>query len=264
VYNRGVKFIHTDLGNCERGDVVLVELSAWANVQLMSTTDFNNYRGGRRYRYQGGLVKQSPFRMTVPSDGQWHVAIDNRGLSNPVRGGARVISRSALRPLPAIQQQRDTLRQIADNFADAAPDHEVDTREFDVFISHASEDKDDIVRPLAHALKARGLEVWYDEFVLKIGDSLRRKIDEGISRSKFGLVVFSEFFFAKGWPQHELDGLVTMSVDGRQILLPVWHKITKDEVVKASPSLADKVALRTADYGVEEIADEVAAVIRGD
>ena len=242
----------------------MVELSAWANVQLMSTSDFNNYRNGRRYQYQGGLVKQSPFRMTVPSDGHWHVAIDNRGLRNPVRGGARVIRRSALRPLPEIRQHRDILRQIADNFAEAAPDHEVDTREFDVFISHASEDKDDIVRPLALALKERGLEVWYDEFVLKIGDSLRRKIDEGISRSKFGLVVFSEFFFAKGWPQHELDGLVTMSVDGRQILLPVWHKITKDEVVKASPSLADKVALRTADYSVDEIADEVAAVIRGD
>lgn len=54
-----------------------------------------------------------------------------------------------------------------------------------------------------------------------------------------------------------------MSVDGRQILLPIWHKITKDEVVKASPSLADKVALRTADYGVDEIANEVATVIRG-
>lgn len=175
----------------------MVELSAWANVQLMSTSDFNNYRNGRQYRYQGGLVKQSPFRMTVPSSGHWHVAIDNRGLRNPVRGGARVISRSALHPLPEIRQQRDTLRQIADNFADTAPDYQVDAREFDVFISHASEDKDDIVRPLAHALRERGLGVWYDEFVLKIGDSLRRTIDEGISRSKFGLVVFSESFLPR-------------------------------------------------------------------
>ena len=258
-----MKFIHTDLGNCRRGDLVVVELSAWANVQLMSTSDLNNYRKGRRYRFQGGLVKKSPFKLTIPSSGHWHVAIDNRGLRNPVRGGAKVIRRAALEPLPEIREQRESLREIAENFADVAPEIEFETREFDVFISHASEDKDDIVRPLAHALKERGLEVWYDEFVLQIGDSLRRKIDEGISRSKFGLVVFSASFFAKGWPQHELDGLVTMSVDGRQVLLPVWHKITKDKVVSASPSLADKVALRTADYGVNEIADEVAAVIRG-
>jgi len=258
-----MKFIHNDLGHRSRGDVVVDELSAWANVRLMNSSGLGNYRSGRPYKYQGGLVKQSPFRLTIPSAGHWHVVVDSRGLRNSVRASVQVVNGSAVRPLPPAREQRESLQTIADNFADAAPGHTVDDREFDVFISHASEDKDDIVRPLAHALRERGLEVWYDEFVLCIGDSLRRKIDEGISRSKFGLVVFSGPFFAKGWPQHELDGLVTMSVDGRQVLLPVWHKITKDEVVEASPSLADKMALRTADHSVAEIADEVAAVVWG-
>lgn len=132
-----------------------------------------------------------------------------------------------------------------------------------MFICHASEDKDTIVRPLANALQERGLVVWYDEFELRVGDSLRRKIDAGIARSRFGIVVLSRPFFAKQWAKYELDGLVTMAVSGKQVLLPIWHDVTKDDVVSYSPSLADKVALRTADYGIREIADEIAAVTTG-
>ena len=91
---------------------------------------------------------------------------------------------------------------------------------FDVFISHASEDKDDVVRPLAHALKESGLTVWYDEFELRLGDSLRRKIDKGLASSSFGVVVLSRAFFGKGWTNYELDGLVTKSMTGEQTLLP--------------------------------------------
>jgi TIR domain-containing protein len=78
-------------------------------------------------------------------------------------------------------------------------------------------------------LRQRGLRVWFDEFELRIGDSLRRKIDQGIARSAFGVVVLSTAFFAKNWAQYELDGLVTQSVDGSQVLLPLWHKLTKAE-----------------------------------
>jgi len=99
-------------------------------------------------------------------------------------------------------------------------------REFNVFISHASEDKDDVVRPLANALKNKGLDVWYDEYELKIGDSLRRKIDTGLAKSKFGIVVLSKPFLSKGWTNYELDGLVTKSVTQEQILLPIWHNIS--------------------------------------
>lgn len=134
---------------------------------------------------------------------------------------------------------------------------------YDLFISHASDDKEAVVRELAHALRDRGVKVWYDEFTLRIGDSLRRNIDRGIARSRFGLVVLSPAFLAKNWTQYELDGLVTTSVDGRQVLLPLWHGISKDEVVSFSPSLADRVALTTATSTIEEIADEIAAVILG-
>ena len=74
----------------------------------------------------------------------------------------------------------------------------------------------------------------------------------------------SRAFFAKGWPIYELDGLVTKSVDGDQVLLPIWHNITKDEVVSYSPSLADKLARNTTMQTVEEIAEEIVEVVLGE
>lgn len=141
-------------------------------------------------------------------------------------------------------------------------DEQNDATIYDVFISHATEDKDEVVRPLANALVGEGLRVWYDEFELRIGDSLRRKIDSGLARSRFGVVVLSHSFFAKNWPQYELDGLETLEMTGKQVILPLWHRITKSEVMAQSASLADKVARNTADYSIEEIAHEIAHVIR--
>ena len=68
---------------------------------------------------------------------------------------------------------------------------------WDAFISHASEDKDDFVRPLADGLTECGLSVWFDEFELKVGDRLRESIDRGLSQSRFGIVVLSPHFFEK-------------------------------------------------------------------
>lgn len=105
--------------------------------------------------------------------------------------------------------------------------------------------------------------MWYDEFELRIGSSLRQTIDKGIASSRFGVVVLSPAFFGKGWPEYELDGLVTRAIgNGEQIPLPVWHNVTKSEVVAHSPSLADKLARNTATHAVEEIASEIAEVIR--
>lgn len=256
-------FIHSDLGNLNRGDVVEVTLSgSAANVRLLDSSNFSRYQRGQQHRYHGGLARQSPVRIGVPSSGRWHLAVDMQGLRGTTRAGVRVIPGSALRPLPPIVEQRPALVEIADNVAAIGADGG-ETREFDVFVSHAGEDKDSVVRPLSQALRDRGLEVWFDEFELRIGDSLRRKIDAGIARSRFGIVVLSHAFFAKEWPQYELDGLVTMSVSGKQVLLPLWHGISKDEVMSQSPSLADKVALRTSDYSIAEIAEEIAAVVSG-
>lgn len=140
---------------------------------------------------------------------------------------------------------------------------ELANTEYDLFISHASEDKEDFVRPLAEALKSQGVNVWYDEFTLKVGDSLRRSIDHGLIKSRFGTVVLSASFFAKNWTQYELDSMVAREMEGHKMILPIWHKVSKSEVINFSPSLADKVALNSSLLSVTEIADKLSDVIKG-
>lgn len=257
-----MQFVHHDLGQRDRGDIVEITLQGnAANVRLMDSSNFQSYRNGRQYRCYGGLAKQSPVRLQIPNSGHWHVAVDMQGLRGNVRSSARIMPR----PMPALREiPLSSVPSLVNRDFDTEPvisDEKVN-REYDVFISHATEDKDEIVRPLAEALRDKDLKVWYDEFELKIGDSLRRKIDEGLATSKFGIVVLSKSFIGKGWANYELDGLVSRAVTGEQILLPIWHKITKQEVIEYSPSLADKLARNTAIHTVDEIANEIAELIK--
>lgn len=132
---------------------------------------------------------------------------------------------------------------------------------FDVFISHASEDKDDFVRPLAAALTSLGLKVWFDEWTLTLGDSLWKKIDEGLLASDFGILVLSKDFFAKPWPQAELGGLFAREMDGRKVILPVWHNVTHGQVVQYSPMLADRLGAPT-NEGVSVVAAKIFEAVR--
>lgn len=132
----------------------------------------------------------------------------------------------------------------------------------DAFISHASEDKEGFVRPLAEALKSAGFDVWYDEFALTVGDSLRQTIDRGLAKSRFGIVVLSSAFFAKNWTQYELNGLVAKEMEGRKVVLPIWHKVSKDEVLQFSPPLADKVAINSSVSSLPEIVAQLSEVLR--
>lgn len=135
-------------------------------------------------------------------------------------------------------------------------------KKYDVFVSHASEDKENFVRPFVEALQAKNIAVWYDEFELRLGDSLRRSIDNGLKNSTYGIVVLSESFFSKEWPQRELDGLFAREVNGAKVILPLWHKISKNEVMSYSPLIADMLAINTTDYTIEEIAGKIAERIK--
>lgn len=132
---------------------------------------------------------------------------------------------------------------------------------YDVFICHASEDKDSFVRPLAEELSFRGLNVWYDEFTLKVGSSLRRSIEKGLIDSRHGVVVLSPDFFKKEWPQKELDGLNALEDGVRTVILPIWHKVTKTDVLQYSPILADRVAINSSS-GIKHVVSELLKVIR--
>ena len=136
-------------------------------------------------------------------------------------------------------------------------------REWDVFISHASEDKESIVRPLASKLRRLGLRVWVDENELVLGDSLSRKIDEGLAKSKAGVVILSPDFFEKNWPEYELRGLTARALSGVGRLIPVWHNVTQREVLEYSPTLADAFAGNTS-RSLDEVALQIAGAANPD
>ncbi|WP_071146827.1 toll/interleukin-1 receptor domain-containing protein [Bacteroides ihuae] len=161
-----------------------------------------------------------------------------------------------------ISSQKEILNVLVHQIHSTNADREViEQKEYDFFISHATEDKESFVRPLAELLTNNGYKIWYDEFQMKIGDSLRKKIDEGLKFSKYGIAVLSRDFFRKNWTEYELNGLVAREMNGIKVILPIWHNVTRDEVLSFSPTLADKVALNTAIYSLQEIANELGKLI---
>src|SRR5271165_3811981 len=132
---------------------------------------------------------------------------------------------------------------------------------YDVFICHASTDKAGFVSPLVKALSEANVEVWYDEKALKLGDSIRRTIDKGLSKSRFGIVVLSKAFFARNWPQYELDALIEREMTGNdKVLLPIWHGVARQDIMKYSPALAGRKAVSSSD-GISKVVKEILAVI---
>ncbi len=134
--------------------------------------------------------------------------------------------------------------------------------DYDLFVSHASEDKEAFVRPLVEALEAEHLSVWYDETELRPGDRLIRSIERGLSRSRFGIIVISSAFLAKRWPRAELDALTNREfATGESVLLPVWLGVKAQAVREYSPLLADRVAIKAA-RGVAYTTSRIVEVVR--
>lgn len=133
-------------------------------------------------------------------------------------------------------------------------------KSWDVFISHATEDKEAVAEPLSRALMKAGVSVWYDAFTLKVGDSLMSSIDFGLRKSKFGVVILSQAFFKKDWPQRELHALAQKQSASQKVILPIWHDVTAEEVRDHFLLLADVVALKWSD-GIQTVVDGLLEVI---
>lgn len=129
--------------------------------------------------------------------------------------------------------------------------------EYDVFVSHAYEDKESFVDEFVEALRNQGLKVWYDTDKLKWGDSMREKIDKGLAKSRYGVVVLSPNYIAehKYWTKAELNGLFQVETVNGKTILPIWHNLTKKQVVEYSPIIADRKAMTTTSMTPQEIAE---------
>ena len=132
---------------------------------------------------------------------------------------------------------------------------------YDVFISHASEDKESFVNDLVEELTKLGVKVWYDKLCIIWGDSLRSKIDEGLRNSKYGIVILSEAYIKKGWTQYELEGLFNIEMTNGKTILPIWHNITKRQVKEFSPTIAGRLAINTTMQTADEIALELVSLL---
>jgi hypothetical protein len=149
-------------------------------------------------------------------------------------------------------------------YSDAVEDQErTQVKDWDIFLSHASEDKAGAAVPLADALERTGIRVWFDDRQLQIGDSIREKVEEGLSRSRYGAVILSPSFVAKQWPRRELNALFALEEGGRPLILPVWHNIDRAAVLSYSPILADRLAANT-NEGFDKVARSISAVVLSD
>lgn len=264
----GAKYRVFDLKQLKKGSTVVVTVQgASANVLLHDSTGYAAYKAGRRTRSVGGLVKRAATaRIPVGRTAHWYLTIDMNGL----KGNARATYYVEPPALPEYRSPRapslPTIRRApmpvskTESKSESGSESRADAAR-DVFISHASEDKEAVARPLRAALETLGISVWFDESELQIGSSLRRRIDEALAQSLFGVVVLSPAFLQKEWPQYELDGLVARALGGEQTLLPIWHGITRAEVQRHSPPLADKLARSTAETTIDAIAEEIAGLV---
>ncbi len=167
----------------------------------------------------------------------------------------RRIQQSYERQIAALTNQLaiKNTHPIVETFKDS------EKEEYDVFVSHAWEDKEDFVDEFVSELEKIGLRVWYDKNRLKIGDKMRQKIDDGLKKSRFGIVVLSPNYIAenKYWTKAELDGLFQRETYNNKVILPIWHNLTKKQVIDFSPIIADRKAATTALQTPAEIAKEI-------
>jgi hypothetical protein len=220
-------------------------------VELEAHTKVLSVRFVKRYRLFGREDVVLLVRTTDKREPNWWVI-----------GGSTLMNLYSTRMFPkadiAYSLHHGLMLRMADrnyNESKIAPD-EIG---YDAFISHATEDKEKFVKPLATALTRMGYTVWYDEFELRVGDSLRQSIDKGLATSRFGIVVLSPAFFAKNWPQYELNGLTAREMDGHKVILPIWHNVEREDVLAYSPPLADKVALSSRRLSIKKIAEVLGA-----
>lgn len=129
-------------------------------------------------------------------------------------------------------------------------------KQYDIFISHASEDKEALARPLARALFDKGYSVFLDELVIKMGDSISESINFGLSQSDYGLIIISPIFLSKNWTKAELNSITNMIISSGKKVLPVWHEVTYNDVLRSIPLLADRKAALSSD-GIDSIIAQI-------
>lgn len=169
------------------------------------------------------------------------------------------ITRSGWQSIPALRES--FVRESPEPSRFGPP---TQSKAMDIFICHATEDKDEVARPITERLEEAGWRVWFDDFELRLGDRLRAGIDDGLRRSRYGAVILSPHFLArKPWTEHELDGLMSCEVagGGAKVILPIWHGVDFEQVNEYSSALAGRIATST-EKGIDKVIADLDFVLR--
>jgi len=139
---------------------------------------------------------------------------------------------------------------------------EKESIEFDVFLSHSSLDKETFVTELSEKLSEKGLNVFEDVKVFKIGQSQTDMMNMGILNSRFVVVFLSPNFIKSGWSDYEFKSFLNREINEKRIIiLPIWHNVSVEEVRQYNPYLVDKFALSTNKFNIDEIVEHIFDVV---
>lgn len=132
------------------------------------------------------------------------------------------------------------------------------------FISHDNRDKDGIAEPLALQLQQLMCPVWYDQYSLRVGDSLRESIELGLRESKKCILILTPHFIENsGWAKREYESIFTREiVEKQRVILPVWSEVAPHDVYRFSPILADRVGVSWS-LGAQEVARRLFRALTG-
>lgn len=162
-----------------------------------------------------------------------------------------------------LESHSDINKKLSDLSSDiriAVQDKEV--IEYDVFLSHSSLDKDIFVTELSQKLTGKGLKVFEDIKVFKIGQSQTDMMNMGILNSRFVVIFLSKNFIQSGWSQYEFKSFLNREInEKRVIILPIWHEVTVEEVRQYNPYIVDKYAFNTSKQTLDEMVDQIHQVV---
>jgi len=115
---------------------------------------------------------------------------------------------------------------------------------FESFLSYAGEDEN-YAKELVGALKANGFNIWYAPMNLSIGDRLLDSIEKGLNDSSSGILLITPEYLKKGWTNYEMDILIRQNIENNKKVLPIWHKVNKNQVEERHTGLAGIVAINS-------------------
>jgi hypothetical protein len=261
-----MKYLLYDLGMAKAVDVAEISLGYAANVSVLNGANYELYKTGAPCRFTGGYIERSPYKVTIQEDGRWYVIIDSGSFFAKIK--ALVKLRPSEKELAAGRSVSDIEPEIHELFAKKAEK----TKKADaatvllksnsrLFLPHYYKDRAGAALPLADALTAAGVTVFYEDFTLEPGDDLAGKIKDGLAKYKFGALIFSRAMIRAGWRSADVRYLREQLSSDYRSLYPVWHNVAKTDLLNHLPELAEFAPVSAGSRDAAAVAEEIIETI---